>query len=200
MGSVPGPTRDETTVGDLQWNGWQRSMFDDFEEMRRMHAAWDAIQIVRSVQFTLFTFGESVLEYLLVTEGEPPERLVKIRKGEVKVTRPLIIRPDGEGPEFHNFFDDSDDERAVEFLISRTAAFSNLRFTNASGPERIVSDQIEEAVAKLQRQLDGEDEDRVAIITAPAALAGLAILKYTTDRVVQSAPGNVQELRERGLL
>ena len=175
-------------------------MFDDFEEMRRMHAAWEAIQIVRSVQFTLFTFGESVLEYLLVTEGEPPERLVKIRKGEVKVTRPLIIRPDGDGPEFHNFFEDSDDERAVEFLISRTAAFSNLRFTNTSGPERIVSDQIEEAVAKLQRQLDGEDEDRVAIITAPAALSGLAILKYTTDRVVQSAPGNVQELRERGLL
>ncbi|MDB5336056.1 MAG: hypothetical protein JWN70_1675 [Planctomycetaceae bacterium] len=175
-------------------------MFDDFEEMRRLHYAWDSIRIVRSVQFTLFTFGESVLEYLLVTEGEAPERMVKIRKGEVKVTRPLIIRPDGDGPEFHNFFEEMQDERAIEFLISRTAAFSNLRFTNASGPERIVSDQIEEAVAKLQRQLDGEDEDRVAIITAPAALAGLAILKYTTDRVVQSAPGNVQELRERGLL
>lgn len=175
-------------------------MFDDFEEMRRLQAAWESIQIIRPVQYTLFTFGESVLEYLLVTEGEPPERLVKIRKGEVKVTRPLIIRPDGDVPEFHNFFDGMEDERAIEFLISRTAAFSNLRFTNTSGPERIVSDQIEEAVAKLQRQLDTEDEDRVAILTAPAALAGLAVLKYTTDRVVQSAPGNVQELRERGLL
>lgn len=179
---------------------WQEPMFDDFDVMRRLHAAWESIQIVRPVQFTLFTFGESVLEYLLVTEGEPPERMVKIRKGEVKVTRPLIIRPDSDGPEFLNFFEETEDERALEFLISRTAAFSNLRFTNASGPERIVSDQIEEAVAKLQRQLDAEDEDRVAIITAPAGLAGLAILKYTTDRVVQSAPGNVQELRERGLL
>ncbi|MES2791034.1 MAG: hypothetical protein V4719_15585 [Planctomycetota bacterium] len=176
-------------------------MFDDFEEMRRLQSAWESIQIVRPVRLTLFTFGESVLEYLLVTEGEPPERMVKIRKGEVKVTRPLIIRPGSDDPEFHNFFESMQEERAIEFLISRTAAFSNLRFTNASGPERIVSDQIEEAVAKLQQQqLDAEDEDRVAIITAPASMAGMAVLKYTTERVVQSAPGNVQEMRERGFL
>lgn len=175
-------------------------MFDDFEQLHRMHAAWDAIQIVRSVRYTLFTFGESVLEYLLVTQGAPPERLVKIRKGEVKVTRPLIIRPDNDSPEFLNFFDDDEEERAISYMLSRTAAFSNLRFTNETGPERIVSDQIEEAVAKLQRQLDTEDEDRVAIITAPAGLAGLAVLKYTTDRIVHSAPGNLQELREKGLL
>ena len=175
-------------------------MFDDFDELLRMRNAWDSIQIVRSVPYTLFTFGESVLEYLLVTEGRAPEKLVKIRKGEVKVTRPLIIRPDSNGPEFLNFFEQDDDERAIEFLLSRTAAFSNLRFTNESGPERIVSDQIEEAVAKLQRQLDADDEDRVAILTAPASMAGLAILKYTADRAIQSAPGNLSELRERGFL
>lgn len=175
-------------------------MFDDFEYMRRLRSDWESIQIVRPVQYALFTFGESVLEYLLVTEGRAPEKLVKIRRGEVKVTRPLIIRPDSDGPEFLNFFEGQDEERAIEFLLSRTAAFSNLRFTNETGPERIVSDHIDEAVAKLQRQLDAEDEDRVAILTAPAAMAGLAVLKYTADRVIQSAPGNLEELRERGLL
>ena len=116
-------------------------MFDDFEHMQRLHAAWESIQIVRSVRFTLFTFGESVLEYLLVTEGQPPQRMVKIRKGEVKVTRPLIIRPDSDSPEFLNFFEDAQDERAMAFMLARTAAFSNLRFSNETGPERIVSDQ-----------------------------------------------------------
>lgn len=175
-------------------------MFDDFEELRRMRAAWEAIRIVRPVQYSLFTFGESVLDYYLITEGQPPEKLVKVQRGEVKVTRPLIIRPGSDGPEFLNFFDGDDEGRAVEFLMSRTAAFSNLRFTNQVGPEKIVSDQVEEAIAKLQRQLDAEDEDRIAIISAPARLAGMAILKYTADRVVQSAPDNLQELRERGLL
>lgn len=175
-------------------------MFDDFEELERMRVAWESIQIVRSVPYTLFTFGESVLEYLLVTQGASPEKLVKIRKGEVKVTRPLIIRPDSDGPEFLNFFGENEEERAFAYLLSRTAAFSNLRFTNETGPERIVSDQMEEAVAKLQRQLDAAEEDRVAILTAPAWMAGLAVLKYTADRVIQSAPGNLQELREKGLL
>ncbi|MDB5388421.1 MAG: hypothetical protein JWM11_4067 [Planctomycetaceae bacterium] len=175
-------------------------MFDDYDELRRLRSAWDTIKIVRSVRYSLFTFGESVLDYFLVTEGHPPEKLVKIRRGEVKVTRPLIIRPDNDGPEFLNFFDGDDEGRAIEFMMSRTAAFSNLRFTNQVGPERIVSDQVEEAIAKLERQLDSEDEDRVAIISAPARLAGMAILKYTADRVVQSAPDNLQELRERGLL
>ena len=50
------------------------------------------------------------------------------------------------------------------------------------------------------QQLDDEEEDRVAVLTAPAELGGLAILKYTTERILTSAPGNVQELRERGLL
>ena len=175
-------------------------MFDDFEELRRMRAAWDAIKIVRPVQYSLFTFGESVLDYFLVTEGQSPEKLVRIRRGEVKVTRPLIIRPGSDSPEFVNFFEGDDEGRAIEFMMSRTAAFSNLRFTNQVGPERIVSDQVEEAIAKLQRQLDAEDEDRIAIISSPAKLAGMAILKYTADRVVQSAPDNLQELRERGLL
>jgi hypothetical protein len=177
-------------------------MFDDYDELRRLRSAWDTIKIVRSVPYSLFTFGETVLDYFLVTEGQHPERLVKIRRGEVKVTRPLIIRPGGDGPEFLNFFEsfEADEGRAIEFMMSRTAAFSNLRFTNQAGPERIVSDQVEEAISKLQKQLDSEDEDRVAIISAPAQLAGMAILKYTADRVVQSAPDNLQELRERGLL
>ena len=72
--------------------------------------------------------------------------------------------------------------------------------TNRSGPVKLVSDSVEEIVAKLNRQLDDEEEDRVAILTAPVSLGGLAILGYTTERVLSSAPGNVQELRERGFL
>ena len=45
-----------------------------------------------------------------------------------------------------------------------------------------------------------DPEIRVAILTAPAALAGVAVLRYSVQRVMDSAPDNVQELRERGLL
>lgn len=126
--------------------------------------------------------------------------MVSIRKGEVRITRPTIITPDSFQPEFRNFFDEDGDEGMLEFLLARTAAFSHLRLANESGPARIVSDSVDEAVAKLNRQLDAEEEDRVAILTAPSQLAGVALLRYAAERIAASAADNVQELRERGFL
>lgn len=176
--------------------------FIDPEDQLRFRQLWEAVEIVRSAPQGLFTFGESELPYYLVCSARPPKSTVSVRKGELKITRPLIITPDNAGPEFENFFesDDHDSESMVEFLLARTAAFKHLKLENKAGSEKIVTDSVEEAVAKLNRQLDQQDEDRVAILTAPAGLGGVAVLRYAAERIMQSAPDNLQELRERGFL
>lgn len=174
--------------------------FENYENEQRFRAAMEAVQIARPVHYSLFTFGQSDLPYLLVLSGLGEDKTVSVTKGEVKVTRPLIITPDSAEPEFQNFFEDEEDEYVAQFLLRRTASFSNLKFHNQSGPRKIVSDSVEEVVAKLNRQLDDEEEDRVAILTAPAPLAGFAILRYTSERIMRSAPDNIQELREKGFL
>lgn len=175
--------------------------FHPFERELRFRRAWEAVQIRRPVHYSLFTFGESVLPYFLVCEPGQPGQMVSVRQGEVRITRPTIITPDSMQPEFRNFFDEQgDDEGMVEFLLARTAAFSHLRLSNEGGPARIVSDSLEETVAKLNRQLDAEEEDRVAILAAPPQLAGVALLRYAAERIAASAADNVQELRERGFL
>ena len=65
---------------------------------------------------------------------------------------------------------------------------------------RVCYHSMDAAVEKINRRLDEDEEDQVAILTAPENLAGIAILRYATERVFQSAPGNIQELRERGFL
>ena len=174
--------------------------FHPFDRERRFRQAWESVEIRRPVHYSLFTFGESVLPYYLVCRPDRPGEMVSIRQGEVRITRPMIITPDSARPEFRNFFEEAGDDGMIEFLLARTAAFSHLRLDNASGPARIVSDSLDEAVAKLNRQLDAEEEDRVAILASPPPLAGVAVLRYATERVVSSAPDNVQELRERGFL
>lgn len=174
--------------------------FEEFNLQRRFDEAWCAVSIERPVHYSLFTFGESDLPYFLVLGARKPGETVSITRGEVKVTRPTIITPGTASPEFRNFFEDRGDEDFVQFLLARSAAFSHLKFDNCHGPARIVSDNVEEAVAKLNRQLDSEEEDRVAILSAPAELAGVAVLRYAAERVLSSAPDNVQELRERGFL
>lgn len=171
-----------------------------YDDELRFHQAWEAVQVARSVELGLFTFGDSDLPYYLVCDGKKRGDLVRVRKGEVQIARPLILTPDTVHPEFRNFFEDSEGQGLIQFLLARTMAFSNLKLTNQCGPEELVSDSVEEVVDRLNRQLDAEEEDRVAILTAPSDMAGVAILKYATERVMSSAPDNVQELRDRGFL
>ena len=177
-------------------------LFPDFEEELHFRSVWESVQIVRTVEYSLFTFGDSDLPYYLVRTPDQPGGMVSVQRGDVQITRPMILTADNTHPEFSDFFQDGDGEgdQFINFLLSRTAAFSNLKMTNRCGPEKLISDNVDEIIAQLNRQLDNEEEDRVAILTAPASLGGLAILKYTTERVLTSAPDNVQELRERGFL
>lgn len=174
--------------------------FHDFEQERRFRALWDAVSIVRPVRYTLFTFGMSDLPYYLVVDAARAREPVEVSQGVVKVTRPLIITPYNAGPEFLNFFEDDEVAGMADFLMARTAAFSNLKLENNEQRSELSSDSVDEVVARLNRQLDAEDEDRVAVLTAPYRLGKLAVLKYVTERIVESAPGNLQELREKGFL
>ncbi|HEY3962999.1 MAG TPA: hypothetical protein VGM05_00455 [Planctomycetaceae bacterium] len=174
--------------------------FSDFEDQHRFQQAWESVRIARPVSYSLFTFGTSDLPYFLICDARSPEQTVTIRRGDVRITRPLIITPDNVHPEFRNFFENDEEGMLAEFFMRRTAAFSNLQFENQHGPAKIVTDSIEEAVAKLNEQLDRDEEDRVAILCAPAGLAGFAAFRYAAERVMRSAPDNIQELRERGFL
>lgn len=174
--------------------------FEQFDRESRFRQAWETVKIERPVNYSLFTFGETELPYMLVCHPPADGGQVSLRKGEVRITRPTIITPDNMHPEFVNFFDDDDGEEMIQFLLARSAAFSNLKLDNTAGREEQLGDSVEEVVDRLNRRLDSEEEDRVAILSAPRPLAGMAVLRYAAERVIASGPDNVQELRERGFL
>lgn len=175
-------------------------MFDGFPDEDDFRAAWDAVKIERNVGYSLFTFGESDLPYYLVLSPAEEGQPVTVTRGEVKITRPLIITADNAQPELRDFFDSADDEDWARVLLARTARFSHLRLQNQKSARESAVGSVQEAVSRLQRQLDDADEDRVAILSAPFRFAGLAVMRYATDRMISSAPGNLTELREKGLL
>ncbi len=173
--------------------------FEDFDLERRFHQAWESVQIARPVSFSLFTFGETDLPYYLVCHPSQPNSTVSVTEGEIKVTRPMLITPDNLEPEFLNFFQSQEEQEMVQFLMKRTV-IPQLKFDNSSHDSQIRSDSVEEAVSLINRKLDAEEEDRVAVLTSPRELAGMALLRYALERVIESQPHNVQELRERGFL
>lgn len=174
--------------------------FNSYSDEQKFIEMWNTVRVERPVPFSLFTFGDSQLAYFLVTSNQQENAMVKVSRGDVKVSRPQIITPFNANPEFQNFFETLEEEEMASYLMTRTAAFSNLRLANQAGPAKIVSDSVEEAVSKLNSQLDSEEEEHVAILSAPEHLSGIAVLKYASERIMESTPGNVQELRERGFL
>ena len=175
-------------------------MFGDFEQEIYFRQLWESVRVERRVHYGLFTFGESDLPYFLVTPAGENEDTVRIRRGNITISRARIITPENMQPEFRDFFESNEETGMADFLMSRSAAFSNLKLVNHSSNEQIVTDTIEEAVDRLNRRLDDEEEDRVAILTAPAGLSGVALLKYASERIIESAPDNLNDLRERGFL
>lgn len=173
---------------------------ENFDDEWRFREVWEAVQIARPVNYSLFTFGSSELPYYLVCDKPSDGETVTVTRGEVKITRPTIITPDTAHPAFRGFFGEQEDDSIVEFLMARSAGFSNLQVDNTSGPTEIVSDRVDEAVERLNRRLDDHEEDQTAILTAPHGLGGVALLRYAAERIWQSGPDNVQELRERGFL
>ena len=174
--------------------------FDSYDHERQLHELWDAVTIERPVHYSLFTFGESHLPYFLVCSAENPGDPVSLTKGEIRITRPTIITPSSARPEFENFFEEGEGDEMIDFLLARSAAFSHLKLNNSATKKQRLSNNVEEVVDRLNRELDATEEDRVAILSAPANFAGIAILRYAAERVMSSAPDNVQELRERGFL
>ncbi len=173
---------------------------NDFDPEKMFYEAWQAVAIVRPVHYSLFTFGETVLPYFLICGNQAGTDPLSIRRGDIRIKRPMILTAENSEPEFQNFFENSEEEGLARFLLARTAKFSNLKFLNQSREQELVYDSMDVAVEKISRRLDDDEEDRVAILTAPENLAGMAILRYATERVFQSAPDNIQELRERGFL
>ncbi len=175
-------------------------MYADFEAEQRFEEAWRAVDIVRPVNYSLFTFGESVLPYYVVCGERDDALTVSVTQGDVRINRPMVITPDSDHPQFQNFFENQQEEGVAQFLLARSARFSNLKFENRSGNKRTVQSDMGETINRLNRKLDDEEEDRVAVLSAPPSLGNIAVLRYAMERVWESAPGNVQELRERGFL
>ena len=78
--------------------------FDEFNPEKTFYEAWEAVAIVRPVHYSLFTFGETVLPYFLVCGNQAGTDPLSVRRGDIRINRPMILTAENSEPEFQNFF------------------------------------------------------------------------------------------------
>ena len=149
------------------------------------------------------TFGSTNFRFHLVTELMDEIGVVRVRDGRIEAERPQIITPghysklmlEGFGEQARNFAD---------WLENRSEKFAFMKygfqFRKTEVIENIVHSPLEEVIERIRTGINRADEPLTAIIQGVDDAWEVCLLKFTVDLIQQSAGGNINDFRKRGLL
>jgi hypothetical protein len=152
----------------------------------------------------LDTFGTSIFNYFLVTEAMDAVNLSRVREGNIHAERPQIITPQNMTGLFLEGFGDQG-QRFAEQLSAQGGgrpAFLKYGFHVSKSDVRSydVHESLESVAGKLKAELQLKNEPLTALLTGVDDGWEVCLLKFMVDIITASAPGNMGDFRERGML
>jgi hypothetical protein len=173
------------------------------EEQQIMRAVLGT-EIVRLPNQRLATFGTTNIHYYLVTEpayaepGQSEESVV--REGKVVAERPRIVTPyyltrlDGFGSDARKYFEMLRSEAGPD-----TAGII-YSYRNELEQTSIVTEKPVNVVSRLADEIDRRQDPLTTLLRGMDALWDVSLLKFIHELTRQSVSGNLQEMRQHGLL
>ena len=158
---------------------------------------------------TIQNFGTTRFRFQLLTESMDRADEVRLREGTVEAERPQILTPERSARLLLEGFG----ERAAEFVADLaqrarengtplpTALRYGFQVRRGTVRETVFTDTELDVVAeRVLAGESGEDDDLRAVLTGVEDGWEVSLLKLTIDLVGESSPGNLGEMRRRGLL
>lgn len=168
--------------------------------LQKLRDIMDQTVVLRFPRRRLATFGDSEIQYHLVTpHPELPARSF-LRVGRVSALRPQILTPESFTRHFEGFGEEGDGfERLLRDHFSDS--FRGLEYVFQNKPDTMEERRRDaQGLARsLQQDLDDRDALRVAVIQGPVWGWPLSLMKFMLEETGRSFPSNVRELDERGL-
>jgi hypothetical protein len=151
----------------------------------------------------LDTFGTSLFNYFLVTEEMDSVNLSRVREGHIHAERPQIITPQTMARLMLEGFGDQG-ERYAEQISAQAGRFAFLKYGFRVSKSDIRSYDVHESVenvsGKLKEELERKNEPLTALLTGVDDGWEICLLKFMVDMITASAPGNMGDFHERGML
>ena len=151
----------------------------------------------------LDTFGTSLFNYFLVTEPMDEVNRSRVREGHIHAERPQIITPQNIAGLFLEGFG-NEGQRFAEQLSAQTHRFAFLKYGFRVSKSDIrsydVHESMENVAGKLKAELELKNEPLTALLTGVDDGWEVCLLKFMVDTIAASAPGNLGDFRERGML
>jgi len=159
--------------------------------------ALEQTELVRPPQQTLATFGNSTIDYYVVTELA--SNLSVVRDGKVIAERPRIVTPayliKVEGFSEHA-------RRYIDMVAKENPNEPGIfyRYRNEPGKMTIVSEPVQKLIDRLNTSLDEQGNPLSIIIKGVEELWDVSLLMFISDLTRRSIHGNTLEFQRKGLL
>jgi len=165
--------------------------------------ALESTRVLLAPSQRLDTFGTSLFNYFLVTEEMDAVNQSRVREGHIHAERPQIITPQTMAKLILEGFGDQG-ERYAEQISAQANRFSFLKYGFRVSKSDIrsydVHESLENVAGKLKEDLQRRNEPLTALLTGVDNGWEVCLLKFMVDMIAASAPGNMGDFHERGML
>lgn len=160
-------------------------------------------QIIRAPARRIETFGQTSFRFFLVSELMDVVGSVRIRSGDLHAERPQIITPDY----LHQTLSEDFGERAGEFIgwlrehAPQLAVLKyGFQFRKSNVTESVVHSPLADVIGRINGEVERSEDPLSAIIHGVDEGWEVSLLKFASDMIESSAPGNLGDWKRRGLL
>lgn len=160
------------------------------------------MRIVVSPSHSLETFGNTLVNYHLISELEDCPDKVRVREGRLEAHPPRVITPNFSGLETSGL---GPEARAyLEWLRENEENFRILQYgyqlKSDNFSEQIVTDSMEAVTERVKADVVGSHDAFAAVLQGVDDPWDVALVELWRREVTRSARKNIQELNERGKL
>lgn len=173
----------------------------------RLALAIEQTSVVRAPRQALATFGTTAIRYYLVTEpayrdlpGASSEPESVVREGTVHAERPRVVTP------YYLSHHEGFGEHAQEYLDYLMSEFGPdspgllYSYKNEAMETSVVTGSPDEVAARIGERLDRDQKSLEAVVRGVDELWDVSLMKFIYELTNESAPTNVGDLRQHGLL
>lgn len=164
---------------------------------------WYAVnqtQVVLAPARHLETFGNTIVNYHLVSELMDSTRQVRVREGRMQAMRPQIITPSA----YSNMVLDGFGEQAekyVEWLREHEDTVRILRYgyvlKQEAFSEQVLTDNLAAVLARVKQEVEAKKDPFSAVIQGVDQPWDVCLVRFFWQLIQNSAQANMQELAER---
>ena len=150
----------------------------------------------------LETFGNTLVNYHLVSELPDHPGKVRVREGRLEAHQPLVITPHLADVEMEGF---GDEARAYfEFLKENEKNLRILQYgyhlKSDNFSEQIVTDRLSVVTARVRDEVLASNDKFAAVVQCVDEPWDVALVELWLREVNRSAGGNIKELQQKGKL